>query len=182
MSAKFNFTIESDDKTREIPRRLILGCQSHETRREILLKLLAYLLLYRPRIQIEVNLHDIYIPFNPPLVELDYQLRPKLWVEVGESSYKKLDKLAVKVPEAEIWIFRESTEAATEMARRMMHLGLRKNRYQLVGFEESMFEELEALMESRNEVFWVQGGWDPTRLQFDFNGLWFDAGFLHLKP
>jgi hypothetical protein len=40
-----------------------------------------------------------------------------------------------------------------------------------------MLEELERLLTSRNTFFWVAGDFDPPRLQFDFNGLWFDAPF-----
>jgi hypothetical protein len=40
-----------------------------------------------------------------------------------------------------------------------------------------MFDELEALLRTRNEVFWFSGRFDPPQLQFDFNGLWFDAPF-----
>ena len=37
------------------------------------------------------------------------------------------------------------------------------------------------LLASRNTVFWVRGDFDPPGLQFDFNGLWFDASFGVLR-
>jgi hypothetical protein len=55
--------------------------------------------------------------------------------------------------------------------------GLRRDRYQVVGLDADMFEEVEGLLRPRNEVYWVAGTFDPPQLQFDFNGLWFDAPF-----
>jgi hypothetical protein len=40
-----------------------------------------------------------------------------------------------------------------------------------------MVDELSELLEARNQVYWVNGALDPAHLQFDFNGLWFDAPF-----
>jgi hypothetical protein len=36
-------------------------------------------------------------------------------------------------------------------------------------------------VQPRNEVFWLRGEFDPPNMQFDFNGLWFDAPFTVLK-
>jgi hypothetical protein len=44
-----------------------------------------------------------------------------------------------------------------------------------------MFGELCGLMQGRNELFWVEGTFEPPRMQFDFNGLWFDAPFTVLR-
>ena len=106
MTAKYSFHLESRDRRRDLPRKIIIGRQDPETRLHVALKLLAYLIFFRPRLQIATNLHMDSIPFVPDLVQLDYELRPKLWVECGECSVGKLNKLAVKVPEAEIWVMR----------------------------------------------------------------------------
>ena len=37
------------------------------------------------------------LAYVPDVVQLDYELRPKLWVECGECTVQKLDRLAVKV-------------------------------------------------------------------------------------
>lgn len=143
----------------------------------VLLKALGFLLFFRPRLQVDVELHNDSIPFRPSLVELDYELRPRLWVECGDCSVSKLDKLAVKVPEAEIWVVRASPEAVDELVRGMSKAGLRRERYQLLAFDPGLVEELGGLMRSRNDVYWVSGGFDPPQFQMDFNGLWFDATF-----
>ena len=44
-----------------------------------------------------------------------------------------------------------------------------------------MFEEFCGLVQSRNELTWMRGEFDPPGVQFDFNGLWFDAPFTVLR-
>ncbi len=177
MSNKFSFHLASRDHTRELPPKIIIGRQDVETITHVALKFLAYVIFYRDRIQIETNLHSDTIPFIPDIVQLDYELRPQLWVECGECSVVKLDKLAVKVPEAEIWIIKKSSAAAESLMAAMAKGELRRKRYKLLAFDVEMFEEFCSLIKSRNEMLWVTCDFEQPNLQFDFNGLWFDAPF-----
>ena len=181
MSAKFSFHLESREKRRALPPKIIIGRQETETRAHVALKLLAFLIFFRERLQIEANLHQDDIPFVPDLVQLDYELHPKLWVECGECGVQKLHKLAVKVPDAEIWLVKRSLAEAEQLLPAMAKAGLRPNRYQVLALDREMFEELCGLMRSRNELTWVRGDFDPPGVQFDFNGLWFDAPFTVLR-
>src|SRR4051812_31121136 len=103
MAGKFSFTIHNLDPRKLLPGKIIIGQQATETSNHVLLKFLAFLLFYRERLQVEVNLENDNIPYLPDLVQLDYEMRVKLWIECGECGVNKLDRLAVKVPEAEIW-------------------------------------------------------------------------------
>jgi hypothetical protein len=181
VSAKYSFQLESRDPRRALPYKIIIGRDTTETEAHVVLKLLAYLLFFRERLQIESNLHDDSIPFVPDLVQLDYELRPALWVECGECSVDKLDRLAVKVPEAELWVVKRSWGEVEALARAMARMDLRRHRYRLLGLDLVMFDEVCGLLRNRNRVFWVQGTFDPPQLQFDFNGLWFDAPFSVLE-
>jgi len=177
VNAKFSFHLRSQDRKRDLPGKIIIGQNSTETLGHVVLKLLAYLLFYRERLQIEAGLHQDSIPFVPDLVQLDYELRPALWVECGDCGAPKLNKLAVKAPDSEIWVVKRSRAEVESLVQAMARLELRRNRYRLIGLDHGMFEEVCGLMRSRNEVFWVDGSFDPPRMQFDFNGLWFDAPF-----
>ena len=181
MSAKYSFQMRSEDRRRELPHKIIIGRQDNETIAHVALKFLAYLIFFRERLQIETNLHTDNIPFVPDLVQLDYELRPRLWVECGECGVGKLHKLAVKVPEAEIWIVKPSAAAAQHLFEAMAKEDLRRDRYHLLGLDGAMVEEFCSLLEPRNELFWVRGEFEPPNLQFDFNGLWFDAPFTVLN-
>ncbi|SRR5581483_3591376 len=181
MAAKFTFDLESQDRRRDLPRRLILGQQDTETITHVALKFIAFLMFFRERLQIETNLRMDAIPFVPDLVQLDYELRPRLWVECGECGVNKLRKLAVKIPDAEIWIVKRSRPSAEHLAEAMAKEELRPGRYQIVALDAGMVEEFCGLLEPKNEMLWVGCEWDPANLQFDFNGLWFDAPFAVLR-
>lgn len=177
MSAKFSFQLESRDPRRALPYKIIIGQDTTEPDAHVVLKLLAYLLFFRERLQIEANLHDDSIPFVPDLIQLDYEWRPALWVECGECSVQKLDRLAVKAPQAEIWVVKRSLAEVEALTRAMARMELRRHRYHLAGLDAAMFDEVCSLLRNRNRVFWVLGSFEPPQLQFDFNGLWFDAPF-----
>jgi len=180
MTAKYSFRLQSQDKKRALPSKIILAQDGIETVAHVVLKLLAFVLFHRERMQLGGDLHNDSIPFTPDLVQLDYELRPKLWVECGECSLNKLNKLAVKVPEAEIWIVKPSLAAAQDLIQAMAKRELRRDRYNVIGLDQEMFAEVCAMLQPRNELTWVRGGFDPPQMQFDLNGLWFDAPFAVL--
>lgn len=174
MTGKFSFSLTSDDARRPFPSKIIIGQAETETVIHVGLKLLGYLLFFRDRIQIETRLPDQMIPYVPDLSQLDYELRPRLWVECGECSIAKLHKLAVKAPEAEIWVLKRSYAAAEDTLRAMLKEGLRRNRYNIIGMEPEILAEMCSLIQSRNTLYWLKGTFEPGEIQFDLNGLWFE--------
>ena len=58
MSAKYSFHLENQDRRRELPTKIIIGRGETETEAHVLLKLFAFALFHRPRLQIEANLHN----------------------------------------------------------------------------------------------------------------------------
>jgi uncharacterized protein YaeQ len=181
VSTKYSFRIESRDRKRPVPGNLIIGQNDTGTVAHVVLKLLGYVLFYRDRLQIEGDVHNDSIPFQPDLVWLDYEMRPKLWIECGECSVNKLNKLAVKVPEAEIWILKRSHAQAEQLLAAMEKEELRRNRYQLLAFDSDMFDELCGLISNRNEVVWFGANFQFRQMQFEFNQLWFDSPFTILN-
>jgi hypothetical protein len=181
MSGKFNFNLRSEDPARKLPTKIIIGRQETETVMHVLLKMMGFVLFYRDRLQIETRLPNLMISFVPDLAQLDYELRPQLWVECGECSIAKLDKLAVKAPEAELWVLKKSVAGAEELLRGMAKGGLRRNRYGIIAFDEEMFQEMCDRTTGRNDLLWVKGGIEQAEAQFDFNGLWFEMPLVVMK-
>ena len=181
MSAKFTVRLASEIANHPLPPRLLLAQQPLEPLAHVLLKLLAAVIFSRDRLQTETRLADDNIPFVPDLAQFDYQLRLALWVECGECTVAKLDKLAVKCHDAEIWVVRRSLAEAEELQLAMKKAGLREGRYHLLALDPEMFEEVRGLVQQRNEVTLFACEFDPPKLQFDFNGLWFDAEFTLLR-
>lgn len=183
VAGKFNFQFTSDDRLRPLPHKLLLALGQNESVRHIALKLLAYLLFYRERLQVETEVPDESIPFVPDLVELGYDLRPKLWIECGDCGTSKLHKVATKCSETEIWCLKRSPSEAEGLMRNLEKDGLRKGRIGIIAFETAFFEDLCGTMEERNQLHWFRGGFvgqnglDAPGLQFELNGLWFDGTF-----
>ena len=177
MAGKFSFQLRSEERRRAFPHKIIIGQREGESATHVVLKLLGYLLFFRERLQIEPRLDLDLIPYEPDLLQFDYELRPVLWVECGECNVAKLDRLAVKVPEAEIWVIKRSVADAETLLRYMAKEKLRRQRYQLIGLEAELVTELTGLLAARNEVYWVGGGFDPPEMRFEFNGLWFELPF-----
>lgn len=181
MSGKYSFHLQSEERRHPLPAKIIVGQRENEGARHVMLKFLAFVLFYRERLQIEPRLPDETIPFEPDVIQLDYTLRPSLWIECGECSVHKLHKLAVKAPEAEIWVLKRSLADALLLQAAMAKEDLRRNRYGIVGLDAGMFDELCGMLGSRNSFTWFGGNFDPPNLQFEFNGLWFDHTFTVLK-
>jgi uncharacterized protein YaeQ len=179
MATKYSFLLDASSRPhRDLPRKLVLVHEPpEENTTDVLLKLLTFLLFFRDRLEIGANLHNDSIPYVPDLVQLDYTLRPVLWIECGACRVEKLDRLAVKVPEAQLWIVHPSWDSAQAMHQQMARHELRRNRYSLLAFDQEMIEEMLSRLESRNRVYWVASRFDPAQMQFDFNGLWFDTTF-----
>lgn len=177
MSNKYSFGLTSDDRQRKLPSKIIVGRAETETLVHVSLKLLAYIFFFRERLQLETRLPDDSIPFVPDLAQLDYSLRPILWVECGECSLGKLHKLAVKAPEAELWIVKRSRVEAEDLLRGMARDELRKGRYRILALDGPAFDEVAERIESRNDLYWLHARDDPSEMHFDLNGLWFELPF-----
>ena len=93
----FTFTTRSEERSRPLPHKIIIGQNQNETIRHVSLKFLAWVLFYRERLQIETDLNNAVIPFVPDLAEVGYDMRPRLWVECGECTTNKLHKLAGEI-------------------------------------------------------------------------------------
>jgi len=181
MSSKFTFDLKSDEKRRAFPHKIIIGQKENESARHVLSKFLAYVIFFRERLQIDSRVPDDSIPFEPALVQLDYSLRPVFWVECGDCGVGKLHKLAVKAPDAEIWIIKRSLEEGEALRDAMAREELRQGRYGILAFDPAMFDELCGLLAPRNTLIWFRGELDPPQMQFEFNGLWFDTTFRVLR-
>jgi hypothetical protein len=177
MVTKYVFNLESQDHARELPNKIIIVQKGEETVTEVLQRLFGYLILFRARLQMQKDLHDAYIPFVPDLVQLDFQLQPAFWAECGECTPKKLNKLAVKVHEGEIWVVRSSQVAVDELVHQLAKAKARQKRYHILQLDEEMIGEICESLQARNDITWYAGRFDPPELQFDFNGLWFEAPF-----
>jgi len=178
VSTRFNVRLTSELANHPLPPKLLLAQNPLEPLTHVLLKLLACVMFQRDRLQIEPRLHDDNIPFIPDLIQLDYELQPALWIECGETPAAKLDRLAVKAPRAELWVVLRSAAEIDSLITEMRRLDLRRNRYRLLGFEATIFDEMLALLAIRNELTLYRLDFGERLIQLDFNGVWFEGGLV----
>ena len=175
VAGKFTFQCTSDDGRRPLPHKVLFALGLNETPRHIVLKFLGWVLFYRDRLMVETNVQNDSIPFIPDLCQLGYDMRPTLWVECGDCSVGKLHKLGAKCPEAEIWVVKASAAEVQTLMRSMAREELRTDRYDLLALDPEMVSELIGLIRERNEFHLHRADAEEKRLQFEFNGLWFDT-------
>lgn len=178
VSARHVIHLRSEERRRELPSRLMLVAGPEEDASGLVVRLLAYLLLYRDRLLVEPRLEELDLPFRAGMVALDYEGRIALWVECGECPVAKLDRLAVKAPGGEIWAVKGSPAEAEQLLEQMRREGLRRGRYGVLGLEPEMVAEMAGMLQARNELLWYRGDMEAGTLQFEFNGLWFEGGFF----
>lgn len=177
MVSKFVFNFKSHDNRRDLPGKILIVQRSEETLEIVLIRLFAYLIFYRDRLQMEVDLHDDYIRFVPDIVQLDYQLQPALWIECADCTPTKLNKLAVKAHEAEIWAVKKSETEIEELRAKMTRAKCRTDRYGLLSLDEEIFEDISRATQARNDVSLYVCDIEDGMLQFDYNGIWYDMTF-----
>jgi uncharacterized protein YaeQ len=177
VAGKFTFQCSSDDGRRPLPHKVLFALGLNETPRHIVLKFVAWVLFHRDRLMVETNVQNDSIPFIPDLCQLGYDMRPTLWVECGDCSVGKLHKLGAKCPEAEIWVVKASAAEVQTLLRSMAREELRTDRYDLLALDPEVVSELIGLIRERNEFHLHRADAEEKRLQFEFNGLWFDTTY-----
>ncbi len=181
LAAKFTFQCTSDDRRRPFPHKILFGLGVQETPRQVVLKFIAWILFFRDRLMIETDVQNDSIPFVPDLCQLGYDMRPALWVECGDCSIGKLHKLAVKCPEAELWVVKRSPAEAETLLKAMKKEDLRRDRYGVIALDPEMVDELTSLLKERNGFHLFRADFEEKSLQFEFNELWFEATFAILR-
>ncbi len=174
MSRRYRFDLTSDDPRMRLPEKVMVGMKSGETEAHVLLKGIGFAICYRDRMEIEKKIPRDDVLFVPDLVQFDYRLEVAFWGECGDCSVDKLNKLAVKAPEAEIWVLKKSKNEADDLLVKMRKAGLRKGRYKVASFNVDDFMEILQLQKPKNSLYLCQMDWEMRQLQMEFNRLWFD--------
>jgi uncharacterized protein YaeQ len=73
--------------------RVFLRKGPGESNQHVMMKFLSYLIFYHPDLQIEASADQ---HFKPDLVRLDEARAPVQWVDCGQTSLRKLDKISQK--------------------------------------------------------------------------------------
>jgi hypothetical protein len=132
-------------------------------------------------LRLEVDLELPGVPFVPDLVALALDGRPELWIECGEVSLHKLEKLTLKLNDTDLWIVKKSAgevSKTVELARRNIK---RLGRLRLLTFDPGFIPELLALASGSNSLHLVKLV-PGEMMQLVFNNLWFETALRATAP
>jgi uncharacterized protein YaeQ len=181
LSTKLTFALGSDEKNRKLPSKIVVSQSQNETLDHVLLKALAFVIFHNDRLRLEVDLELPGVPFVPDLVALALDGRPELWIECGEVSLHKLEKLTLKLNDTDLWIVKKSAgevSKTVELARRNIK---RLGRLRLLTFDPGFIPELLALASGSNSLHLVKLV-PGEMMQLVFNNLWFETALRATAP
>lgn len=150
----------------DVRERLFLTKKRGESLDHVLMKLLGWLLFYHPELKVEVSAEQHY---KPDLVRFDERGAPLQWIDCGQTSLRKLDRIAtrnrkttidiVKPTERELRLFKAAADARIE----------RPERVRFFAFRDGFLDELAGLVQSRHalEAF-VDAG--PRSIELEIDG------------
>jgi uncharacterized protein YaeQ len=181
LSTKLTFALGSDEKNRKLPSKIVVSQNQNETLDHVLLKALAFVIFHGDRLRLEVDVELPGVPFVPDLVALALDGRPELWIECGEVSLHKLEKLTLKLNDTDLWIVKKSAgevSKTVELARRNIK---RLGRLRLLTFDPGFIPELLALASGSNSLHLVKLV-PGEMMQLVFNNLWFETALRVTAP
>lgn len=143
--------------------RVIFSSFAGESTWHVSLKLLAYLLYRRRAPLVERGVGQRY---KPDLVVLRGD-RVRLWIDCGETSVRKLARVAIANPDARVVIVKD-TLRHLEAYRALADTALRDpSRVLYLAFSAGLVDNLAASLRQRNRVHFGAG---PTGMRLDLNG------------
>lgn len=145
MIEKLIFNLESP----KVRRKLILVKEEVESRNHIVLKVLAYLFYYDPRLKIE-GLVDMH--YQPDLVIEGEHGIPELWVDCGKIAIRKVDSLTQKLRTTRIVLIKE-TKRELELFKKIISKKIEKGgRIEFLAFEPHFVAGIAEALERQNEL------------------------------
>lgn len=130
MIEKFTFELHS----RKVSEKLILVKSDMEKRAHVVLKLLAYLLYYDPRLKVEA---EVGMHYKPDLViEGDHGV-PELWIDCGKIAVRKVESLSSKLRNSRFVVVKETVSELKKFRQVIEHKLDHPERVEYLAFESS---------------------------------------------
>jgi uncharacterized protein YaeQ len=144
-----------------LPPKLIMDSRIGESDRHVVLKVLGWLLFWRPDLQVEKSADQHY---QPDLIAGEDLRRPDLWIDCGDTTLKKLDKISTTNSRALIVLVKAERSEMVRYAA-MAEKKIRRNeRVAYVAFDPGFVDGLGAKLGRTNELTFSV---DRTALSLD---------------
>lgn len=145
MNEKYTFDLEFS----RIKQKLILVKSDLELRNHVVLKLMAYLLFYDPRLKIEV---DVERHYRPDLVIPGDHGVPELWIDCGKVAVRKVSHLTAKLKTTRIIIVKETLGELNQFRRLVGKKIDHPERLEYLAFEPYFVTSVAGILAKINEV------------------------------
>lgn len=147
-------------------RKILLHRRQGESERHIALKLLAYVVYFERQTRVEVAVGQQH---KPDLVLEQYN-HVRLWIDCGQISINKLDKVVHRNPLAEIVVVKSTPGVAQAYRRQAIKKVRHHERVRYLAFDESFLADFLNALSTRSTLHAVQD-LDNKSLQLTVNGM-----------
>ena len=142
---KFSFDLKSPKIRRE---KLILVKSEVETREHVVLKLVAYLIFYDPRLKVEV---DAEMHYKPDLM-IAGDHTPELWIDCGKVAIRKVESLADRLRHTRVVIVKETKRELEQFKKVVEKKVEHADRIEYLAFEPSFIASIANALQRGNEI------------------------------
>ncbi len=129
--------------------KLILVKSDLELRNHVVLKLMAYMLFFDPRLKIEAGV-DMH--YRPDLVIPGDHGIPELWIDCGKVAVRKVESLTSKLKTTRIIIVKETLGELNQFRRLVDKKIEHADRLQYLAFEPNFVASVAGAMAKTNEL------------------------------
>ncbi|MCC6465728.1 MAG: YaeQ family protein [Planctomycetes bacterium] len=156
--ARLGFDLSVNDYNRDLfaERKLVLELRENEGLHHIALKVLAMILYFDAKLQIEPNFEDD--KYKPDLLLRADDYRPALWIECGQCRVEKLDKVSFRYNEARIVMIRRTDREARDIFERSHGEVRRLHGIEFIGFDNGFCDALAETLRGRNDIIGIVSG------------------------
>lgn len=153
--------IRADLNVNHGSRKLVLTAVEPEKPQHLGLKLAAYLLFWDEELTVQPSLNHHALtgqPFRPDLLGTDITGSVGIWVECGNTSQNKIQKVLKRWSDARVVVLKERP-AEAERFRKVLEDGVPKSgRVEILAWPEGGFKEWMRLLSEKTEIIGEAGG------------------------
>ncbi len=171
---RYRIRLHSHDPQRTLPSEIEMIRREEETAREIILRLMSFVMAYEPELEPNGRPSTEVMPYSAALGRWSMEEDPLLWMECLPIEWKRLKKIITKAPRASILLATDS-RADGEVALQKIRHDYKAGRFVVLCFDQAMIAEMQELLERQNELTFLPDATDPWAFQMDYNGNWFEG-------
>lgn len=165
MRLTVDLSVNDFDRDLFAERKLVFEQREGEGLVHVVLKLLAFALYFDPRLVVEPSFEDEY---KPDLLIRADDYRPELWIECGQVTVRKLDKITFRYYTSRFAVVKQQRREIDDLLERCRGEVRRLEALELVAFDPNFCLRLADMLSGRNDVVVVIAG---TSIQVVIGGV-----------